>query len=65
LVGHRKRLFGVRGRRDRYKRELAGQSLLELDSAALHPGDPDSGTSGRDVGTGTHRAGADRASSNA
>ncbi len=48
-----KRLFGVRGGRASYEKELAGQSLLELEWAAAYPGDAKHAATGSDVGMGT------------
>ena len=47
-----KRLFGVRGGRARYERELQGQSLLEVEAAGARPGygHEAPGKSGRDEG---------------
>ena len=47
-----KRLFGARGGRIAYERELRGDSLLEMQAAASDAGSPQQAISGRDVGMG-------------
>ena len=47
-----KRLFGARGGRVAYERELRGDSLLEVQAAASDAGSPQRAISGRDVGMG-------------
>ena len=52
-----KRLFGARGGRAAYERELEGESLLEVEAAGRETRTPGQGDPGRDVGMSDTSAG--------